>query len=26
MENANSLKGKDYIDYLLAFLKGKKDD
>lgn len=26
MENAESLKGKEYIDYLLAFLKGKKDD
>ena len=26
MENADSLKGKEYIDYLLAFLKGKKDE
>ena len=26
MENAESLKGKEYIDYLLAFLKGKKDE
>lgn len=25
MANAEALKGKDYIDYLLAFLKGKKD-
>jgi hypothetical protein len=25
MENASSLKGKEYIDYLLQFLKGKKD-
>lgn len=25
MENAESLKGKEYIDYLLSFLKGKKD-
>ena len=26
MENSQSLAGKEYIDYLLAFLKGKKDD
>ena len=26
MANADSLKGKEYIDYLLAFLKGKKDE
>ena len=26
MANASSLKGKEYIDYLLAFLKGKKDE
>lgn len=25
MENANSLAGKEYIDYLIDFLKGKKD-
>lgn len=25
MSNADSLKGKEYLDYLLAFLKGKKD-
>ena len=25
MENADSLAGKEYIDYLLLFLKGKKD-
>jgi len=25
MENADSLAGKEYIDYLLAFLRGKKD-
>lgn len=25
MENANSLAGKEYIDYLVDFLKGKKD-
>ena len=25
MENAGSLAGKEYIDYLLAFLQGKKD-
>ena len=25
MANADSLKGKEYIDYLLQFLKGKKD-
>lgn len=26
MANAESLKGKEYIDYLLAYLKGKKDE
>jgi hypothetical protein len=26
MENASQLAGKDYIDYLLAFLQGKKDE
>lgn len=26
MANADSLKGKEYIDYLLAFLRGKKDE
>ena len=26
MENADSLKGKEYIDYLLAYLRGKKDE
>lgn len=26
MANAEALKGKEYIDYLLAFLKGKKDE
>jgi hypothetical protein len=26
MANANTLKGKEYIDYLLAFLKGKNSD
>lgn len=26
MENAESLAGKEYIDYLLAFLRGKKDE
>jgi len=26
MANAESLKGKEYIDYLLAYLKGNKDD
>jgi len=26
MENAEALKGKEYIDYLLEFLKGKKDE
>ena len=26
MANAESLKGKDYIDYLLSFLKGSKDE
>ena len=26
MENSQSLAGKEYIDYLLAFLKGKKDE
>ena len=25
MANADKLKGKEYIDYLLQFLKGKKD-
>ena len=25
MDNADSLKGKEYIDYLLAYLRGKKD-
>lgn len=25
MANAEALKGKEYIDYLLTFLKGKKD-
>lgn len=25
MSNAESLKGKEYLDYLLSFLKGKKD-
>lgn len=26
MANAESLKGKEYIDYLLAFLKGRKEE
>lgn len=26
MANAGTLRGKEYIDYLLAFLKGKKDE
>jgi hypothetical protein len=26
MSNAEALKGKEYIDYLLAFLKGKKEE
>ena len=26
MDNADSLAGKEYIDYLLSFLRGKKDD
>ena len=26
MADAESLKGKEYIDYLLQFLKGKKED
>jgi len=26
MANAEALKGKEYIDYLINFLKGKKDD
>jgi hypothetical protein len=26
MENADSLAGKEYIDYLLSFLRGKKDE
>ena len=25
MENSHSLAGKEYIDFLLAFLKGHKD-
>jgi phage/plasmid-associated DNA primase len=25
MENSASLKGKEYLDYLIAFLKGNKD-
>lgn len=26
MANADSLAGKEYIDYLLAFLKGRKEE
>ena len=26
MDNAGQLAGKEYIDYLLAFLQGKKDE
>jgi len=26
MANAESLKGKEYIDYLLSFLKGRKEE
>ena len=26
MANADSLKGKEYIDYLIGFLKGNKGD
>ena len=25
MENSSSLKGKEYLDYLIQFLKGNKD-
>lgn len=26
MSNANLLKGKDYLDFILDFLQGRKDD